>query len=337
MPSNSAEGIGNDGLLDLYRTMLTIREFEERAVHEVTQRGVSGAVHSSAGQEAVPTGVCSALEPGDYMASTHRGHGHCIAKGVEPSGMMAELFGRSGGTNKGKGGSMHIADFAVGMLGANGVVGSSIPLACGAALKAKTLGTGEVAVAFFGEGGSNQGVLHESMNLASIWKLPVLFVCENNLYAESTPADYAVSVTDIASRAAGYSMPGVVADGMDVLAIRQAAVEAVERARSGQGPSLLEFKTYRYYGHFAGDDALRYRTAEEQNQWRARDAIRAFRTRLLEENLVPESDLARQESLVETLIEDAVRFADASPMPEPEELFSDVYVDYPESALRAGL
>jgi pyruvate dehydrogenase E1 component alpha subunit len=251
--------------------------------------------------------------------------------------MMAELFGRSGGTNKGKGGSMHIADFAIGMLGANGVVGSSIPLACGAALKAKTLGTGEVAVAFFGEGGSNQGVLHESMNLASIWKLPVLFVCENNLYAESTPADYAVSVTDIASRAAGYSMPGVVADGMDVLAVRQAAVEAVERARSGDGPSLLEFKTYRYHGHFAGDNTLRYRTAEEQDQWRARDAITTFRNRLLEENLVPESDLAHQETVVEALIEDAVRFADASPMPDPEELFSDVYVNYPESALRAGL
>ena len=323
-------------LLQLYRTMVTIRTFEERSVQEVTRRGIFGAVHSSAGQEAVSTGICARLTNEDYLASTHRGHGHCIAKGVDPRSMMAELFGRAGGANKGKGGSMHIADFSVGMLGANGVVGSSIPLACGAALKAKTMGTGQVAVSFFGEGGSNQGVLHECMNLASIWKLPVIFVCENNLYAESTPSDYALSIKDVADRAAGYSIPGVVVDGMDALAVYEAAGEAVKRARAGGGPTLIEAKTYRYYGHFAGDNALRYRLKEEEDEWRARDAIQAFRTRVMEENVVSEEDLNAVDSEVDKLIDGAIAFADSSPLPDSDELFSDVYVDYPADALRLG-
>ena len=328
--------LSQESLLQLYRTMVTIRIFEERMVGEVMQRGLFGAVHSSVGQEAVPTGICAHLTDRDYLASTHRGHGHCIAKGVDPSRMMAELFGRSGGANKGKGGSMPIADVNVGMLGANGVVGSSIPLACGAALKAKMTGTDQVAVSFFGEGGSNQGTLHECMNLASIWKLPVIFVCENNLYAESTPSDYALSVKDVAVRAAGYSMPGVIVDGMDVFAVYEAAGEAVERARAGEGPTLIEAKTYRYYGHFAGDNAHRYRLEEEEQEWRARDAIQAFRTRVLEENLLSTDDLNGVDATVEERIETAIAFADGSPLPEADELFADVYVDYPPEALRLG-
>ena len=321
-------------LLYAYRTMATIRTFEERMMREMTTRQYSGSVHSSAGQEAVPTGICAHLTDRDYLASTHRGHGHCIAKGVDPIAMMAELFGRASGTNRGKGGSMHIADTSRGMLGANGVVSASVPLAVGAALKIKVQGGDQVAVAFFGDGGANQGILHESMNLASIWKLPVIFVCENNLYAESTPVEYSTSIQNVADRAAGYSMPGLIADGMDFFSVYEKAAEAVARARAGEGPTLLECKTYRFYGHFAGDDPKRYRTEEEVSYWRARDPIVQLRTQALEENLVPASELDAIDGQVEALIEESIKLADRAPLPPPEDLFTDVYAEYPQAALR---
>ncbi|CAI8034946.1 Acetoin:2,6-dichlorophenolindophenol oxidoreductase subunit alpha [Geodia barretti] len=216
-----------------------------------------------------------------YIGSTHRGHGHCIAKGVDPKLMMAELFGRTTGPNKGKGGSMHIADMSKGMLGTNGVVAASVPLALGAALTSKLRGLGRVAVAFFGDGGANQGVLHECMNLASVWKLPVIFCCENNGYAESTPVEYALSTARVADRAAGYDMPGIHVDGMDVFDVFEAAGEAVRRARAGEGPSLLECRTYRFYGHTVFDNPLSYRTQEEQDYWRTRDPLKLFRERVV--------------------------------------------------------
>ena len=328
--------ISREKLLWLYRTMKTIREFEERAFAEVAARRTFGAMHSSVGQEAVPTGVCAHLTREDYIASTHRGHGHCIAKGVDPRLMMAELFGRLTGTNKGKGGSMHIADMSVGMLGANGVVGASVPLAVGAALAAKIRGEDRVTVAFFGDGGANQGVVHESMNLAAIWKLPVIFVCENNQYAESTPVEYSTSVQDIAQRAASYSMPGLVVDGMDVFAVYDAAGEAVGRARAGRGPTLLECKTYRFYGHFSGDNPKSYRTEEEEKAWRARDPLLLFRQGVLSESLLREEVLAMIDQEVASLMEEAVRFADQAPLPPAGELFADVYVAYPPEHLKRG-
>ncbi len=237
----------------LHRTMLTIRLFEQRVAREFRTGEIPGFVHMYVGEEAVAAGVCANLDDDDYVTSTHRGHGHCIAKGCDLDGMMAEIYGREDGLCKGRGGSMHIADFSRGMLGANAIVGGGIALATGAGLAASVRGSGQVAVAFFGDGAANQGVLHESLNLAAIWKLPVLYVCENNGFAESTPAAYATSVPDVASRAAGYGIPGVVVDGADALAVYGAARTAVERARAGEGPTLLEVKTYRFMGHFEGD------------------------------------------------------------------------------------
>ena len=328
--------LNRETLLKLYETMATIRNFEEIGIYEMGQRRLSGSVHSSAGQEAVPTGVCAQLGDTDYIASTHRGHGHCIAKGVDPTLMMAELFGRTTGTNKGKGGSMHIADMSKGMLGTNGIVAGSVPLAVGAALTSSIKGTGRVAVAFFGDGGANQGVLHESMNLASVWKLPVLFVCENNHYAESTPVEYALSIENVADRGPAYNMPGVVVDGMDVFDVYEATGQAVERARSGQGPSILECKTYRYYGHTVFDNPRTYRTAEEEQHWRGRDPLKLFRARVLEEGSLNAEELDEIDRRTEQLIRDAIKFADESPLPLEEELYTDVYVDYPREGLRRG-
>ena len=329
--------LDKETMLKLYRTMVTIRQFEERGVPETGQRRMSASVHSSAGQEAVPTGICAHLSDQDYIASTHRGHGHCIAKGVEPRLMMAELFGRVTGTNKGKGGSMHIADMSKGMLGTNGVVAASVPLAVGAALTSKLRKLGRVAVAFFGDGGANQGVLHESMNLASVWKLPVIFCCENNGYAESTPVEYGLSVARVVDRADAYGMPGVYVDGMDVFAVYEAAGEAVARARAGGGPALLECRTYRFYGHTVFDNSLTYRSREEEAQWRARDPLKLFREKVISaEGEITAAELDRVDQEVETLIEEAIKFADASPLPEPPELYEDVYVNYPVAAMKRG-
>ncbi len=328
--------ITHDKLVWMWRTMCTIRRFEERGVYEVGARHISGAVHSSAGEEASPTGICGNLTEKDYIASTHRGHGHCIAKGVDPRKMMAELLARARGTNRGKGGSMHMADMSKGMLGANGVVGASIPVAVGAALSAKIRKTDSVAVAFFGDGGANQGVLHESMNLAAIWKLPVIFACENNLYAESTPVEYALSVYNVSDRAAAYSMPGVTVDGQDVFAVYEAAGEMVKRAREGAGPSLLEVRTFRYYGHTTFDNPRNYRTEEEEKYWRARDPLLVFKKRVLDEKLMTQEELDKIQKEVDQLIEDAVKFADDSPIPAEAELYQDVYDDYPPALLKRG-
>ena len=328
--------LDRDALLKLYTTMATIRNFEERGIPETGQRAMSASVHSSAGQEAVPTGMCAHLTDEDYLASTHRGHGHCIAKGVDPKLMMAELFGRTTGSNKGKGGSMHIADMSKGMLGTNGVVAASVPLAVGAALTSKLQNLGRVAVAFFGDGGANQGVLHESMNLASVWKLPVIFLCENNQYAESTSVEYALSVTHVADRAVGYNMPGIHVDGMDVFAVYDAAEQAVARARAGEGPTLLECLTYRFYGHTVFDNPLNYRTAEEEAYWRDRDPIKLFRETVIPQGDINAEELDQIDREAEQLMEEAIRFADESPLPELAELYEDVYVSYPPAALKRG-
>ena len=328
--------LSRETLIKLYTTMATIRNFEERGIPETGQRAMSGSVHSSAGQEAVPTGVCAHLSDEDYIGSTHRGHGHCIAKGVDPKRMMAELFGRSTGTNKGKGGSMHIADMSKGMLGTNGVVGASIPLAVGAGLTSKLKDLKRVAVAFFGDGAANQGVLHESMNLASVWKLPVIFCCENNGYAQSTPVEYALSTANVSDRAAGYDMPGITVDGMDVFAVYDAAGQAVERARKGEGPTLLECRTYRFYGHTVFDNPLTYRTKEEEDHWRARDPLKLFR-----ENVLPLGDITLEEldqidQEAADLMEEAIKLADAGPLPETDKIYEDVYVSYPTELLKRG-
>ena len=328
--------IDRDTMIKLYTTMATIRNFEERGVPETGQRRMSASVHSSAGQEAVPTGICAHLSDDDYIGSTHRGHGHCIAKGVEPKLMMAELFGRTTGSNKGKGGSMHIADMSKGMLGTNGVVAASVPLAVGAALTSKLKKLGRVAVAFFGDGGANQGVLHESMNLASVWKLPVIFCCENNQYAESTSVEYALSTAHVADRAAGYNMPGIHVDGMDVFAVYDAAGEAIAKARAGKGPTLLECLTYRFYGHTVFDNPLSYRTKEEEDCWRERDPLKLFREAVLPQGDITKEELDQIDREAEALMEEAVKFADESPLPEPIELYDDVYADYPVEQLKRG-
>ena len=328
--------LNRETLLRLYTTMSTIRNFEERGIPETGQRAMSASVHSSAGQEAVPTGICAHLTDDDYIGSTHRGHGHCIAKGVDPKTMMAELFGRSTGNNKGKGGSMHIADMSKGMLGTNGVVAASVPLAVGAGLTSKLKNLGRVAVAFFGDGGANQGVLHESMNLASVWKLPVIFCCENNGYAESTPVEYALSTANVSDRAAGYDMPGINVDGMDVFAVYDAAGQAVARARAGEGPSLLECRTYRFYGHTVFDNPLSYRTKEEEDHWRARDPLKLFREAVLPLGEITQEELDQIDQEAAQLMEDAIKFADESPLPNQEEIYDDVYVSYRTELLKRG-
>ena len=328
--------LSRETLIKLYTTMTTIRNFEERGIPETGQRAMSGSVHSSAGQEAVPTGVCAHLSDEDYIGSTHRGHGHCIAKGVDPKRMMAELFGRSTGTNKGKGGSMHIADMSKGMLGTNGVVGASIPLAVGAGLTSKLKDLKRVAVAFFGDGAANQGVLHESMNLASVWKLPVIFCCENNGYAQSTPVEYALSTANVSDRAAGYDMPGITVDGMDVFAVYDAAGQAVERARNGEGPTLLECRTYRFYGHTVFDNPLTYRTKEEEDHWRARDPLKLFRENVLPLGDITSEELDQIDQEAADLMEESIKLADAGPLPETDKIYEDVYVSYPTELLKRG-
>jgi pyruvate dehydrogenase E1 component alpha subunit len=313
-------------LLWMYERLTLIREFEERLKWLVETGVPVGAVHYYTGQEACAVGVCAALQTSDWIASTHRGHGHCIAKGVEVHRMMAELYGKSTGSNRGKGGSMHITDVRVGMLGVNPIVGMGATHAVGAALSAKVRKTKQVAVSFFGEGAAGIGALHEAMNLAAIWKLPVVFVCENNGYAQSTPVEYALAVPRVADRAAAYNMPGVTLDGQDVLAVWEAAVTAVERARAGHGPSLIECMTYRYYGHHQGDDTQRYRTKEEEEAARSRDCIRKFREHLLRQGAMREEELDAIDAANRKKIDEAVAFAESSPLPQPADLFTHVYV-----------
>ena len=314
----------------IYETLNRIRFFEEAMLEQTYKGNSMGVTHPSDGQEAVPTGICAHLTEKDWIGSTHRGHGHCIAKGLETKTMMAEIMGKFTGNCKGKGGSMHIADFSKGMLGANAIVGASIPLAVGAALTAKYQGKEKdsIGVAFFGDGASSQGVLHESMNLASIWKLPVIFACENNQYAEATPAWYAVSIDDIADRAASYNIPGIIVDGMDVFAVYDAAEQAVKRAREGKGPTFLELKTYRYHGHFHADQPEKYRTLEEENSWKKRDCIINFEKRVIKQKLFNRKKLDSIKKKIQKEIEDAVEFGLKSPLPPEETLYEDVYVNY---------
>ncbi len=315
-------------LLWMFERMSLIRVFETRVRAEFSKGKIPGFVHLYAGEEAIAVGICANLTDKDYMTSTHRGHGHCIAKGVEVRGMMAELFGKATGVCKGKGGSMHIADMDKGMLGANGIVGGGPPLACGSALTAKTKGTDQVTICFFGDGASEQGTLHESLNLAAIWDLPVVFVAENNGYAESTPAHYHCSVDNIADRASAYNMPGVTVDGMDIFAVYEATREAVTRARAGKGPTLLECKTYRFYGHYEGDQQT-YKIPEENEKYqKERDPIELFKQNALSRNLVSTDELNAISEKTAQQVEEAVRFAEESPFPNVQETLTDVYVNY---------
>jgi TPP-dependent pyruvate/acetoin dehydrogenase alpha subunit len=315
----------NEQLQVAYRKMSMIRSFEEKLVELVTAGKLGGFLHLSIGQEATAAGVCTHLSERDYVATTHRGHGHCIAKGIRVKGMMAELFGRSTGLCKGKGGSMHIADMEQGMLGANGIVGAGIPLATGAALTCKLKKTGGVAVAFFGDGASNQGQFHEALNMAANWKLPAVFVVENNGWGEFTPTDFVVPVTDIAVRADAYAMRKDIADGNDFFDVYDKAGAAIDAARAGEGPTLLECKTYRHLGHYVGD-GLTYRPKGEADLWKTeKDPIRRFKTQVVDEGLIDAGDLRRIEAEVEAELESAVEQAENAPLPDVSALYEDVY------------
>ena len=312
--------------LQLHQRMLEIRIFEERAAELYLQGDLPGFLHSSIGQEAVPVGICAALKKTDYIISTHRGHGDIIAKGADPRKMFAELFGKRTGYCKGKGGSMHIADLDLGILGAVGVVGSCIPIATGAALAFQMNGTDQVVACFFGDGASDTGAFHEGLNLASTWGLPVVFVCQNNCFALSTPQCVHQKIEDISTRGAAYGMPGVTVDGMNVLAVKAEGEKAVARARKGEGPTLIECKTYRYLGHFVGDPGTDYRTKEEVESWKKKDAIGRLRAYLLEKKIADEPELVQMEKKVRMAVEDAIRYGRESESPSPEEALEDIYL-----------
>ena len=316
---NNPFPLSRQGLLTAYRRMKTIREFEERLHLEFAKGDIPGFVHLYAGEEAAGVGIMMHLEDHDRIASTHRGHGHCIAKGVDVRAMMAEIYGKATGACAGKGGSMHIADLSRGMMGANGILGAGAPLICGAGLAAQKLGHDGVGITFFGDGASNQGTVLESMNLAAIWNLPVIFVVENNGYAESTSVDYAVASDSYVDRAAGFGMPGITVDGTDFFAVYEAAGEVIRRAREGGGPSLLECKMIRFYGHFEGD-AQTYRALGENEANRAhRDCLKIFTARILEAGVVETGELAGIDSEVADLIDDALESAKAAPLPSAAE------------------
>jgi acetoin:2,6-dichlorophenolindophenol oxidoreductase subunit alpha len=314
----------DEQLREALRLMLTIRRFDEQAMALYRAGEVRGTTHPYIGMEAVGVGVMMALQPTDWVTSTHRGHGHTIAKGGDLKKMMSELLGRATGYCGGKGGSMHIADMDKHMLGANGIVGGGMGLATGAALTCKLQNTGAVAVCFFGDGALNQGILHESTNMAAIWQLPVVFVCENNQYAMSARADWTVAGGKPSARAAGYGIPGVDVDGMDFFAVYDAAHELVERARRGEGPSYLVCLTYRYHGHHAGDP-LNYREKEEADRWREQDPIDRLKSALLEWGTVSSEDVEGLELRVQAEVEEAIEFAKASPEPDIAELMTDIY------------
>jgi pyruvate dehydrogenase E1 component alpha subunit len=319
--------LNREQLLAAYRMMRTIREFEDRVHVEFSAGGIPGFVHLYAGEEASAVGVCMNLDERDKIASTHRGHGHCIAKGCDVDGMMGEIFGKAHGLCGGKGGSMHIADLGKGMMGANGIVGGGPPLICGAALTAKTLRTGGVAVAFLGDGASNQGTTMESYNLAKAWNLPAIFVVEDNGYAESTSSNWSVSGSQL-GRAAGFGIPAVQVDGLDFFAIHEAAREAVERARGGGGPSLIHAKLNRYYGHFEGDAMTYRRDGEVEMLRREADPLNFFRARVTEAGLLSPHQLDEIDQSVRAEIDHSAVKAKGAAMPAAEALLTDVYVSY---------
>ena len=310
--------------LAIYRIMHLIRRFEERVADCFAAGEIPGFIHLAVGQEAVPAAVCALLGPRDLVAATHRGHGQCLAKGAEPRRLMAELFGRATGYCRGKGGSMHLCHMALGILGTNGVVGANLPIAVGTALASQVRGSRQVTVAFFGDGAANTGAAHEALNLASVWDLPVVFVCENNLYAEFTPQSVHTKAGSIAERAAAYRMRGVRVDGNDVPAVFAAAADAIEAARSGAGPALIEGMTYRYRGHHEGDP-MAYRSKEELEAWRARDAIPRFRSWLAERGLLTDADDTGLVAEVQAEVDEATTFARESAWPAPEAALEDVY------------
>lgn len=327
MPGESS-GPSNEILEELHLKMVRIRRFEEKAGKMMEDGKIPGALHLYVGQEAVAAGVMQHLSNQDYITSTHRGHGHLVAKGGEFKPMFAELFGRSTGYCRGKGGSMHISNMALGMLGANGIVGGGPPIAMGAAFSIKYRELDKVAVAFFGDGASNEGSFHEAANMAALYRLPCIFVCENNGYGEYTPQANHQAIVDVADRAAGYGMPGVVVDGMDVMAVYEAATPAIARARRGEGPTLLECKTYRYYDHVGVRGmGMSYRTDEEVEAWMKRDAIDAFEKRLVETGVMSRKEIDRVHAEIDREIEEAIAFANESPYPAPEELLRNVYFE----------
>ncbi|HEY59546.1 MAG TPA: thiamine pyrophosphate-dependent dehydrogenase E1 component subunit alpha [Anaerolineae bacterium] len=304
--------------------MVLIRRFEERVNELYLQGRIPSTLHLYIGQEAIATGVCANLQTTDYILSTHRPHGHAIAKGVGINSIMAELFGKATGCCKGKGGSMHVGDFSVGMFPAIAIVGGNVPIAAGAALAQKMQAKEGVTVCFFGDGAANEGAWHEALNAASIYNLPVVFICENNLYAASTPFSLAFRVENVADRACAYGMPGVIVDGNDVLEVYKTARQALERARVGKGPTLIEYKTYRQCGH-SRSDPRGYRSKEEEEQWKKKDPIPRFRQFLLQNQKTEEKKLKSIEADVEKAINEAIAFAEKSPEPDPKEVYSDVF------------
>lgn len=310
----------------MLRTMVRIRRFEEKLAHLFKRGQLPGFVHLYVGEEAVAVGVCSALRPDDRITSTHRGHGHLLAKGAAVDKMMAELFGRVDGYCRGKGGSMHIVSFELGIIGTNGIVGGGIPIGTGSAWGDSQLGRDNVSVVFFGDGAANQGVFFESMNLAAIWKLPVIFVCENNGYSEWTPTEK-LTAGKIAERGAPMGIPGIQVDGNDVDAVYQATADAVARARAGDGPSVIEAKTYRWHGHNEGEEAFAgdYRPSEEQDHWRGIEPIARYVNALTEQGIITPADYRAIDEEEITVIEAAVEFANNSPFPDPEEALQDVF------------
>jgi pyruvate dehydrogenase E1 component alpha subunit len=313
-------------LLDIYRKMATVRQFEETAADLFLKGQIPGFLHVYVGEEAVAAGVMSHLTPQDMITSTHRGHGHAVAKGARLDMMFAELHGKKTGYCHGKGGSMHIADLDLGILGANGIVGGGVPIATGAGLALKMQGTDRVCICLFGDGASNTGAFYEGVNLAAVWNLPVVFVCENNQYAESTPRATHQKVKYVSDRAAAFNIPGVSMDGMDVFDVYQKAGEAIDRARAGEGPILLEARTYRFFGHFVGDPQT-YRTKEEVAEWRKRDPIQMFRDRVVKEGKIATPELDAIDAQITKDIAAAVDFARKSPEPEIETALQDIFTE----------
>lgn len=311
-------------LFKIYKTMNEIRDFEMKALSYFEENKLRGSVHLYVGEEAIASTVCSQLRDTDYITSTHRGHGHCIAKGAELGKSMAELMGKATGYCKGRSGSMHIADFEKGNLGANAIVGGGIGIAAGAALAAKLRGSDQIAVSFFGDGASNEGTFHEAINLAAVWKLPVIFICENNLFGISVPLSESTSVEDISVRAASYNIPGYSVDGNDVLAIDEVFSKAVSRAKAGEGPSLIECKTYRWLGHWTGDPQV-YRTREEVEAWKEKDAIRRLREYMLAEGIATIDEINEIEMKSKADVDAAAEFAMNSPEPDPATVTDDVF------------
>ena len=318
--------IATSKLCDMYRRMLTIRRFEERCNALYMQGRIPSTLHLYIGQEAVAVGVCAHLRTTDYVLGTHRPHGHAIAKGVALRDIMAELMAKATGCSKGKAGSMHVGDIRVGMPPAIGIVGGNAPIACGMALAQKRQGKDDVTVCFFGDGAANEGALHEAMNMAAIWTLPVIFVCENNLYGASTPFTAVSKLENVADRASAYGMPGVIADGSDVLAVYKSAGKVIDHARKGKGPALLECKTYRLCGH-SRSDPMTYRTKEEEAYYREREPITRLGAQLKDQGMVTAEDLDQIERDVAAQIDDAVAYADASPYPLPEDALKHVFYE----------